>query len=87
MKVKDQVDLIFDLFDGCPRKEIVSSVDLLLQREGPYSRIIEEKEQSSVRAQNNSIERLFILKSSCHQREETIILGKQRAFGKCNIQE
>ena len=66
MKVKDIIDLMFHLFHGCPRKEIISSVDLLLQREGPYSRIFEEKEKSSARPQSNSIERLHVLKLLHH---------------------
>ena len=66
MKVKDQVDLLFDLFHRCPRKEIISSINLLLQREGPYLRMFQEKEQSSETLQSNSVERLCILKLLYH---------------------
>ena len=44
MKVKHHVDLMFDLFYRCSRKEIVSGIDLLLQREDPYLRMFDEKE-------------------------------------------
>ena len=77
MKVKHEQEMMFDLFHGCPRKEIVSNLDLLLQREGPYATMFEEKEQRMVTAQSAScVLNKYILKPTFHRRNEVIELDK-----------